>query len=1130
MTAVIAAAWRVILRRAQANWAILGAAVLTILLATTLLSAGPIYAGAVTLSGLRRTLHDSPIDQANVQVSIFSATGEYNSVNKIVSDIAPGTFAATGGSIERSGKSESFALPGQPADNVTDLMIFSFFQNIEQHATLVSGNWPATTDGNPVQVAIPQATAELLNLKIGSTMNVQSRRVETFNLNVVIAGIYKVNNPSEGFWWNDPLAINGSQQGASFTTYGPFVTTTDTFFKIQGGLAAQVYWRIFPNFDNLTVSEVSGLIANIEGLKGTLNRGRQPNDSFEVNTTLNTILRTAQKSLLVTRSGVLIVTVQLAILAGYALLLTSNLLVDQRRVETGLLHSRGASTGQIVTMALMEALMLATPAAILGPWIAKWSLHIFNHIGPLASIGLPVNPVITRDAYALSVASAIGCVLALALPMLVSARTFVQARAARGRQAARGLAQSAGIDLMLVAIAILGYWQLSRYRGAITESVQGRLGIDPFLVAAPAIGLVAGAIIALRLVPLLARIIDRAATRQRGLVASLGAWQVSRRPLRYARSALLLMIAMAIGLFALSYGSTWDLSQHDQADYQIGADVRLQPDIRIGSSIPQYDLAQAQKQIDGVEATMPANRDLIEVSRSAGSGQLLAIDAAEAPGIIPFRADLSDQSFSSMMAVLKAKRPVTPAVQIPGTPQSLVFTLSMKLDPLTPDAQTTLRVKDIFPSLSLVIQDANGVLYRLTGGNFNDDCIPQKIAEPASRREDAGTLDCTPQQLVVPLSYTMENGETAMPSYPLKLVSFEMTIVPLAGIPRSGIFELQNLQGSSRLDGQDPMPISLDWKSFGWSTEQVGLSVAPSIELLDTPIPNGFAAKFNSGASRGRGLTPFTFSLMPNGPRPDPTMSAIVNTTFLKETESKVGDTLSLDIGGMRRSVNVIGAVKAFPTLNPDQAGIIVDFPTLVMEQFETGGRVLDDEEWWLATSPGMSEKVASVLSNSPYSSPRVDTRAARMATLRTDPVALGIIGALSLGFVAAALFAAIGFAVSSAVSARERLTEFALLRALGLSTRQLTSWLSLENGLLIAFSLIAGTALGLVLAYFILPLVSLTQAATQTIPEINVVVPWRSVLILEGTSLAALVIVVVVLATLLRRIGLGSSLRLGEE
>ena len=137
MTAIVAAAWRVVLRRAQANWPILGAAMLTIILATTLLSAGPIYAGAVTLSGLRRTLHDSPIDQANVEASIFSAPGEYDSVDKIVSSVTPNAFATTGGTIERSGRSESFALPGQPADNVTNLAVLAFFQNIEQHATLV---------------------------------------------------------------------------------------------------------------------------------------------------------------------------------------------------------------------------------------------------------------------------------------------------------------------------------------------------------------------------------------------------------------------------------------------------------------------------------------------------------------------------------------------------------------------------------------------------------------------------------------------------------------------------------------------------------------------------------------------------------------------------------------------------------------------------------------------------------------------------------------------------------------------------------------------------------------------------------------------------------------------------------
>jgi ABC-type antimicrobial peptide transport system permease subunit len=1110
MTAVVAAAWRVVLRRAQANWPILGAAMLTILLATTLLSAGPIYAGAVTLSGLRRTLHDSPITKANVEVSIFSANGEYPSVDKIVSETAPSAFSTTGGTILRSGRSESFALPGQPADGVKNLTVFAFFQNIEQHATIVSGAWPTNTSNGPVDVAIPDTTAKMLNLSTGSTFSLVSRRIASYTVDVRVVGIYRVNDATDPYWWEDPLDTKGVQTGASFVTYGPLVTTSSNFFSHQGGLAAQVFWRIYPNFDNLTVSEVSRLIGGVETLQTRLNFRRQPNDQFQVDTSLNQILRTAQKSLLVTRSGVLIVTVQLAILAGYALLLTSNLLVDQRRVETSLLHSRGASTTQIVTMAVMEALILAVPAALAGPWLAALSLRIFNHIGPLATISLPVNPEVTRDAYALAFVSAFGCVLALALPMLQSARTFVQARASRGRQGSQGLAQRAGIDLLLLAVAVLAYWQLSRYRGPITETVQGRLGIDPFLVAAPAIGLVAGAIIALRIVPLLARVIDRAAAKQRGLVASLGAWQVSRRPLRYARSALLLMIAMAIGLFALSYGSTWELSQKDQANYQIGADVRLSPDIRIGTAIPQVDLAQAQGQVGGVDASMPTNSDTFEVSRSAGEGQILAVDAAQAPSVVMFRPDLSDQSFDRLMQGLSSKRPNIPTVDIPGTPQQLAFDVKVALDPLPSGTQTGQRSTDIFPTLDMVIQDARGMLYRVNVGRIDSNGQTQR--------------------LIAPLAFRMDNGKIALPSYPVKLVDLEFGVIPLRGTPRTGTFELQDVMAGDRLDDDMWTSIPIDWSTFNWSASEIGLALAPSIAPNGQHAPGGFIVNFNSGAARGNGLFPLTFSLRPKGDRPNPAMTAIVNNTFLKETESHVGDTVSLDIADQRRQVTITGAVDSFPTLDPSQPAVIVDFPTLLIQQYEFNGRILDPEEWWLATGSGQSNAVASTLQQPPYSSPKIATRSDRDLTLRTDPVALGIIGALSLGFVAAGLFAAIGFAVSSAVSARERLTEFALLRALGLSTRQLSSWLTLENGLLVFFSMASGTVLGLLLAFFILPLVSLTQAAVQTVPDIIVVIPWRSILILEATSLVALAAVVLILATMLRRIGLGSSLRLGEE
>ena len=55
----------------------------------------------------------------------------------------------------------------------------------------------------------------------------------------------------------------------------------------------------------------------------------------------------------------------------------------------------------------------------------------------------------------------------------------------------------------------------------------------------------------------------------------------------------------------------------------------------------------------------------------------------------------------------------------------------------------------------------------------------------------------------------------------------------------------------------------------------------------------------------------------------------------------------------------------------------------------------------------------------SPSSPGRADERA-----LLDDPVALGVIGALALGFAVAALFAAAGFAANAAAEARSRMVE----------------------------------------------------------------------------------------------------------
>ena len=324
-------------------------------------------------------------------------------------------------------------------------------------------------------------------------------------------------------------------------------------------------------------------------MAGRLNAGREEGQEFDLVTNLPEILAGAERSLRLARAGVLVPSIQLALLAGYGLIVTAALLVERRRRTTESLRLRGATTPQIAGMAFVEALLIALPAVVVAPWLAAVSLRALNYAGPLADIGLHVEPRVSASAYALAAVAALVCIAALVLPALRAGRTEV-VRERRRLPLAR-FAQRTHLDLVLVGLALLGYWQLRHYHGTLVEN-RGALEIDPFLVAAPALLLLAGALLSLP------RAADRGARRalpalDAGPVAALGFWQLARRPQAYARSVLLLVLAIAIGVFALT-SRTWQRSQVDQAEYATAADVLVEPSEVPGAPRPS-ELASAYR-------------------------------------------------------------------------------------------------------------------------------------------------------------------------------------------------------------------------------------------------------------------------------------------------------------------------------------------------------------------------------------------------------------------------------------------------------------------------------------------------------------------------------------------------------
>ncbi|MGH2402596.1 MAG: FtsX-like permease family protein, partial [Candidatus Limnocylindria bacterium] len=532
---------RVVLHRSLADWLIVVATWLVIVCATTLLAIGVLYGDAVALSGLRQTLEAQPVVATSVDVQMRVEPEELDTVDEVVSRQSRRILGWTGGELARTIRSGTYDLPdtlSTAADS--DLAVFAAADRLTEHATIVDGAWPQG-GAEPLQVAVSTGAAANLGLAVGDELSLVSRAGQDRVVEVSVVGTWRPNDPAERYWLGGALDLTGVSEGTSFTVHGPLVVAADDLLGRVATGDLDVSWRTLPTFEHLALDNVRWMRSDTAALERRIRAELGDGAFFSVSTDLPAVLGGADRSLLVSRSGVLLLTIQFTVLAAYALVLVAGLLVEQRRIETALLRSRGASAGHVAWMALLEGLLLVLPAALAAPWIALGVLRLFDVLGPLAAAGVRIEPRV--DAVALLVAGAAGlaCLIGLVVPAFASGRAPGSVRQAMGRQGNRTLAQRLGIDLALLVLAGIGLWQLRQYGAPLTATVRGSVGLDPLLVAAPAIGLLAGAILALRVVPLVAELAERLLGGRRGLVAPLGARQLARRPLRYTRSALLLM-------------------------------------------------------------------------------------------------------------------------------------------------------------------------------------------------------------------------------------------------------------------------------------------------------------------------------------------------------------------------------------------------------------------------------------------------------------------------------------------------------------------------------------------------------------------------------------------------------------
>lgn len=267
---------------------------------------------------------------------------------------------------------------------------------------------------------------------------------------------------------------------------------------------------------------------------------------------------------------------------------------------------------------------------------------------------------------------------------------------------------------------------------------------------------------------------------------------------------------------------------------------------------------------------------------------------------------------------------------------------------------------------------------------------------------------------------------------------------------------------------------------------------------------------------------------------------ALVDTVLWQKYGLSQGDMFSLPINetGTRVHFIALGLLNYIPgtynaPMNPDSdIGLIVDYQSYATVYEKQIGMTLSPNYLWLRTY----DDTASLV-NIRRTLPELQDRRLLTISNQENSVHVDIIGVLAIGIGTALILALVGTLLSSWLNTSNRLTSFALLRALGMAPRHIASLLLWEQGFIYILAFVIGFGLGNLLTFFAAPAVALLDLAGPSsqdnpfdIPPVQTVIPYLQLSLLLGGLVVICLVALLLMTRIVSRPSISQTLRLSED
>jgi len=254
--------------------------------------------------------------------------------------------------------------------------------------------------------------------------------------------------------------------------------------------------------------------------------------------------------------------------------------------------------------------------------------------------------------------------------------------------------------------------------------------------------------------------------------------------------------------------------------------------------------------------------------------------------------------------------------------------------------------------------------------------------------------------------------------------------------------------------------------------------------------------------------------------------AALIPSTVAKKYQLKPGDTITAGLSNNNVDFFVVGILPYWPSQYPDKSPFVIANLDYIYDQVP-----IIPYEVWLKMKPGAKLAPAvTTLMNKGIDLAEVKDVRTELLTQSKHPTRGGVFGILSLGFLVSVIVSLAGYVLYWFFNLSGRVVQFGVLRAMGLSRKQLTGMLLLEQIFTAGLSIGLGVLIGKLASILFLPFLQTAQNVGDAVP------PFRVVFEAKDTNqlLAVVGFMMLTGAALLflhiRRLRVHQAVKMGEE